>query len=168
MKLEQTINRSQKSSGGVGQAKADSYVTEWELVDHELKPKARTGPFLHNELGGNTSCNLKEAVTKVVKFIIEERGNPYELTTNPKLHNFTSGQVVSEESTAKLLKYFEHGQEKYEKFRNDRYVTKTKKFSDTITKVNLPKFEQKKQKPKTNQQLVNSTAKRIGEAQKTD
>ena len=143
MKLEQTINRSQKSSGGiVGQAKADSYVTEWELVYHEIlaisncfsdltKSKIRTGPFLHHELGGNTSRNIKDAVTKVVKFI-EERGNPYELTTNPKLHNFTSGQVVSEESTAKLLKYFEHGQEQYEKFCNERFVTRTKKLSDTI------------------------------------
>ena len=104
-------------------------------------------------------------MTKEVKFI-EERGNPYESTTNPKLHNFTSGQVVSEESTAKLLKYFEHGQEQYEKFRNERFVTRTKKLSDTLTKVILPKFEEKKQKPKTNQQLVKSTAKRIGEAQK--
>ena len=143
------------------------------LVYHEIsncfsdltKSKTRTGVFLHHELGGNTSRNLKDAVTKEVKFI-EERGNPYELTTNPKLHNFTSGQFVSEESTAKLLKYFEHGQEQYEKFRNERFVTRTKKLSDTLTKVILPKFGEKKQKPKTNQQLVKSTAKRIGEAQK--
>ena len=67
---------------------------------HDLtKSKTRTGPFLHHELGGKTSRNLKDAVTKVVIFI-EERENPYELTTNPKLHNFTSGQIVSEESTA--------------------------------------------------------------------
>ena len=38
--------------------------------------------------------------------------------------------------------------------------------SDTIPKVNLPKFQDKTQKPKTNQQLFKSTAKRIGEAQK--
>ena len=112
-KLEQIINMSQKSSGGiVGQAKANSCVTEWELVYHEIlaisncfsdlsKSKTRTGPFLHHELGGNASRNLKDTVTKVVKFT-EERGNPYKLTTNPKLHNFTSGQVVSEKSTAKL------------------------------------------------------------------
>ena len=37
--------------------------------------------------------------------------------------------------------------------------------SDTITKVNLPNFEEKKQKANTNQQLVKSTAKRIGQAQ---
>ena len=56
MKLEQTINRSQKSAGGIlGQRKADSYVCEWELVYHEIlaisncysdltKSKTRTGP----------------------------------------------------------------------------------------------------------------------------
>ena len=92
-----------------------------------MKSKTRTGPFLHHELGGKTSRNLKDAVTKVVKFI-EVRENPYELTTNPKLHNFTSGQVLSEEYTAKLLTYFEHGQEQYEKFRTERFVTRSKKF----------------------------------------
>ena len=56
MKLEQTINRSQRSAGGtVGQTKAELYVCEWELVYHEIltisncysdltKSKTRTGP----------------------------------------------------------------------------------------------------------------------------
>ena len=35
--LEQTINRSQKSSRGiVGQTKTESYVSEWKLVYHEI------------------------------------------------------------------------------------------------------------------------------------
>ena len=37
MKLEQIIDRLQKSADGiVGQTKADSYVCEWELVYHEI------------------------------------------------------------------------------------------------------------------------------------
>ena len=37
MKLEQTIQRSKKGSGGIiGQTKQDSYITEWELTYHEV------------------------------------------------------------------------------------------------------------------------------------
>ena len=37
MKLEQAIQRSKKSSGGIiGQTRQDSYISEWELVYHEV------------------------------------------------------------------------------------------------------------------------------------
>ena len=73
MKLEQTINRSQKSSGGIiGQTKTDSYVSEWELAYHEIlaisncysdmtKSKTHTGPDLHHTLAGGISKQLSEA-----------------------------------------------------------------------------------------------------------
>ena len=71
MRLEQTINISLKSSDGiVGQTKADFYVTEWELVYHEIlaisncysdvtKSMTRTGPYLHHELSGTISSTVK-------------------------------------------------------------------------------------------------------------
>ena len=67
MKLEQTINRLQKSAGGIiGQTKTDLYVCEWELVYHEnlaisncysdlTKSKTQTGPESHHELPGSIS-----------------------------------------------------------------------------------------------------------------
>ena len=42
---------------------------------------------------------------KVADFITA-KGNPYETTTMTPLHNFTSGQVVSRESSARLLNFF--------------------------------------------------------------
>ena len=37
MKLEQTIQRSQKSAGGIiGQTRQSEYVTKWEIVYHEI------------------------------------------------------------------------------------------------------------------------------------
>ena len=36
MKLEQTIQRSKKSAGIIGQTRQLSYVTEWELIYHEV------------------------------------------------------------------------------------------------------------------------------------
>ena len=83
-----------------------------------------------------------------------------------KLHNFTSGQVVSRESSIRLLNYFKYSKEQYLVFRNERLVNKSKQLSDTISKVNLPKFEDKKHKTMTPNQLVKSTSKKIGEAEK--
>ena len=102
LKLDQTINRLQKSADGiVGQTKADSYVCERELVYHEIlainncysdltKSKTRTGPELHHELSGSIRKEKNNAASKVADFILA-RGNPYEVTTIVPLHNFTSG-----------------------------------------------------------------------------
>ena len=105
MKLEQTISRSQKSSGGiVGQTKTDSYVSEWELVYHEIlavsncysnltKSNTRTGPDIHLELSGNISKQIRDHTLITVEFILA-RGNPYQTTVTTSLHNFTSARKV--------------------------------------------------------------------------
>ena len=174
MKLEQTINCSQKSSGGiVGQTKTDSYVSEWELVYHEVlaisncfsdltKSKTRTGPQLHHELAGGISKQLSESMNTVTEFITE-RGNPYKTLTPTPLDNITGGQVVPKPHSKRLLNYFEDRKQRYKVFGEERYVNKSKKLSDTITKVNLPKFDGKDQKQKKESKLV---LKKVGDAQK--
>ena len=174
MKLEQTINRPQKSSGGiVVQMKIDSYVSKWELVYHEVlaisncfsdltKSKTRTGPQLHHELAGGISKQLSESMNKVTEFITE-RGNPYKTLTPTPLHNITGGQVVPKPHSKRLLNYFEDGKQWYKVFHEERYVNKLKKLSDTITKVNLPKFDGKDQKQKKESKPV---LKKVGDAQK--
>ena len=79
MKLEQTINRSQKSSGGIlDQRKIEPYFSEWELVYHEIlaisncyndltKSKTYTGPTLHYELAGRISKQLSEEINSIVR-----------------------------------------------------------------------------------------------------
>ena len=173
MKLEQTINRSQKSSGGIlGQTKTDSYVSEWELVYHDVlaisncysdltKSNTRTGPALHHELTGNISKQLNEEISKVMEFI-NERGNPYETARPTPLHNITSGQMVSKENSRRLLNYFNDGKQRYRDFRDERYVMKSKKLCDTITKVNLPKFDDRDKKQKSSKPII----KKLGDAQK--
>ena len=83
MKLGQTINRSERSPGGiVSQTKTESYFSEWELVYHEIiassncygdltKSKTRTDPTLHHELTGRISKQQSEEMIKVRKFITE-------------------------------------------------------------------------------------------------
>ena len=154
MKLEQTMNRSQKRSGGiVGQTKTESYVSDWKLAYNEIlaisncysdlaKSKTPTGPTLHHELTGRISKQLSEETNKVREFITE-RGNPYETARPTPLHNITSGLVVPKEHSKRLLNYFDDGKQRYKHFRDERYVKMSKKLCNTITKINLPKFDDK-------------------------
>ena len=86
MKLEQTINGSQKSSGGiVGQTCILSF--RMGTSDHEIlviskcysdttKSKIRTGPTSHYELTGEISKQLYEEIKKI-RELITERGYHY-------------------------------------------------------------------------------------------
>ena len=83
MKLEQTIQHSQKSMGGIiSQTNQQNYVTEWEIVYHEIlsisnvfkeitnKNRELSNEFTqHHELEGNLSKEIELAVQKLVAFI---------------------------------------------------------------------------------------------------
>ena len=110
------------------------------------KAKTRTGPTsLHHELTGRISKQLSGEINKVREFITES-GNPYEAARPTPLHNITSGLVVPKEFSKRLLNYFGDGKQRYKHFRDERYLKKSKKLCDTITKVNLPKFDGKYKK----------------------
>ena len=128
------------------------------------KSKTRTGPQLHHKLAGGISKQLSESMNKVTEFITE-RGNPYETLTPTPLHNITGGLVVSKPHSKRLLNYFEDGKQRYKVFREERYVNKSKKLSDTIAKVNLPKFDGKDQKQKKESKPV---LKKVGRCTETN
>lgn len=156
MKLEQTIQRSQKSSKGIiGQTRQHMYVKKWELVYHEVLGISNcfreilgadgTGyseVTRHHELSGNLSTNMFICVNVLCEFM-NTRGNPYEISSQTQLHNFINNKSVPREDALRLLKVKEHGQDGYEQFRNDCFVNKTSKLSDLITKVKLPTMERK-------------------------
>ena len=137
MKLEQTIQRSKKGTGGIiGQTKKESYVTEWELVYHEVLSISRcfadltksalfksVAVLLHHELGGHSADEFNESVEKVACFI-EQRDNPYTLSLSTKLYHITTGQLVPEEISKKLLNAYEHGKDEYITFRDERLCHK--------------------------------------------
>ena len=89
MKLEQTIQRSKKGSGGViGQTRQEAFVTEWELAYHKVLSiskchKEITGSQLansdadlpHRELLSRSITEYHEAVNKVINFM-KNKGNP--------------------------------------------------------------------------------------------
>ena len=82
MKLDQTIQRSNKSSGGViGKTRNKKFVIEWELACHEILSicnvfrNVTNGVIdfrdtdLHHEFSGNLNLELNLRVIKVVDYI---------------------------------------------------------------------------------------------------
>ena len=58
-----------------------------------------------------------------------------------KLHHFTTDQCVKENDANCIISIIEDGNKQYVKFREERFVKKEKKLSDTIKKNILPSFE---------------------------
>ena len=84
MKLEQTIQRSKKSTSGIiGQSRQTSYLTEWELVYHEILAISNIFTSitshglgfretdLHHKLSGSLTKVLSDSVDKVFNFLLE-------------------------------------------------------------------------------------------------
>ena len=141
MKLEQTRQRSKKSQFGIiGQTRQNNYVTEWELVYHEISNVSNLfhgitssrlsfrETDLHRELGGSISTLLNESTRKVTTFLAE-RGNPYLVTSSSitKLHHFTKGQCVNENDANRIISIIEDGSKQYVKFREERFTKKNRK-----------------------------------------
>ena len=107
MKLEKTIQRSKKGSGGViGQTNQEAFVTEWKLAYHEVLAiskcrKEKTGSQLpnsdadltHRELTARSIVEYNEAVSKFINFM-KEKGNPYTKQNYIILHQVKLFQKV--------------------------------------------------------------------------
>ena len=137
MKLEQTIQRSKKGAGGIiGQTKRSPFVSERELVYHEIlgisnsfseiiKPGKLSDIDLnlHHELSGGYSKLFSEWVQKIVTFI-NEKGNTFKKKSSVSLFNFCTRQTVLPEVSKKLLDYFIHGNEEFKKIRHNNDLLK--------------------------------------------
>ena len=130
MKLEQTIQRSKKSQPGIiGQTRQKNYVTEWELVYHEIFQ-------ISNLFHGITSSRLSFRETDLHHEL-------YLVTSSSitKHHHFTTGQCVNENDANRIISIIEDGNKQYAKYREECFVKKEKKLSHTIKKNILPSFE---------------------------
>ena len=103
--------------------------------------------FGSRNLIGNVSKQFDEAVEKVTNSIPIRR-NPFPTKTTDTLHNVTSRQLALPDVCQKLLSSFEHVQEGYIGFREQRLVTKSIKLSGTIKKESIEAgyFTQENQK----------------------
>ena len=137
MKLEQSIQRSSKSSIGIiGEKRSLSYTTKWCLTYHEvlgikdafrdiLHPVQSAETNIHHGLAKSSIIKFNTAVSKMKSFI-SERENPYLLgDTSKKLKNI-SNQVVSTPSVAEQHLKFPHlSKKKFDTFHNSVFVERT-------------------------------------------
>ena len=93
-------------------------------------------------MGGSISILVNGKVNKITVFI-KERENPFLVSSVTKLHHFLTRQIVNEEDASPVLDINQSGQIEYIQFREEGFMTKEKKLSDTIKKIILPSFNEK-------------------------
>ena len=150
--LEQTINRSSKSTSGIiGFTKKKEAVAAWEMTYHEflsisnyfknitLCHKESYELNVHHEYSQTMTQNSELAITNILNFLEKRQVNPF-MPGPQSLRNIVTQELVQPEITQSLLSCFKRGIELYEKFREERYILKIKPFSAPISRTNLPNF----------------------------
>ena len=181
MCLEQTINRSSKSTGGIiGNTRRKEFVARWNVIHHEMMSISETfrelsGVQLANtELSINHSFSTKhtketsQKVEQMIRYILKYE-NPFIISqsTELKLHNFLTKTIMPDEVRTAMSSLKETSESLYWTFRKERLVDKTKRLCDPIPRNNLKTFGncevKKKVQPK---KQMNQDKKEIGAAQK--
>ncbi len=180
MCLEQTINKSAKSPGGIiGNTKKKNYVARWQLIFHELLQVRE----LHCELCGikveNTELTIHHEFSpteiaaeegKIIDMIdyIKSKENPCNVTdaTQKKLHNVITQEIATEEIRKDLLCFGKKSKELYQNFRNERFIEKEKKIADTIHRVKMKTFKTLHAAPGGEKKKQKNVTKELSEVQK--
>jgi len=153
MALEQTINRSQKSSSGIiGSTRKKTFVAMWELIYHEMLAISN----LHRELSGiktgayrlaaehalsKSDIATGEQQVQAILTVIEQNENPFQLVpVDVKLHNILTQETMTEEIRSQILNVTEIGKTAYHQLRAERFVEKSVRFSSPIHRTNLKTF----------------------------
>ena len=117
---------------GVPQSSDDN--TCWDLTKSNISGREYD---LHHKLTGNYRKDFK-----MVQEFMLKRGNPYLADGCKPLHNCVSGVIVDDDVARRILNFNRDAEDRYIAFRNERYIDKYKKLSDTIIKVKMPDFAQ--------------------------
>ena len=180
MALEQTINKSQKSSSGIiGNTKKKEFVAQWELIHHELlgvsnlhrKVSGVSGEncelLLHRELTKSEIAASESKISDIITYI-KSHENPVKVVaeTEKKLHNIMTQEIMPDEIREDLLGIKKKGRELYGEFRRERYICKSTRLSHTIHRNNLKTFKALKLGKQYTTATQKDTKKQIAEAQK--
>ena len=180
MCLEQTINRSQKSSGGIiGSTRKKEFVTEWEIIYHEMLAvsnlyrcitgvKANYSELtVNHEFRQSETDSTEDKLSQMISFI-QSCENPFH-ASDPmefKLHNILTKEIMSEDIRKDLLNIQETGSGLYKSFRKERFLEKTKHITDTIHRTNLRTFLSIKKEEKRTTMLKKDLQKQYTQVQK--
>ncbi|KAL4238796.1 hypothetical protein ACF0H5_003503 [Mactra antiquata] len=152
--LEQTINRSQKGSGGIiGSSRKKDFVAEWEIIYHEMMGVSNLHQelsgtkqnnhelILHHEFTNAETCAREKNVIDMVQFI-QHHENPFKVgpETEYKLHNIITQEVMTDDIRLSIINVKELGEEMYKVFRQERILTKKKRIHEPIHKNDIKTF----------------------------
>ena len=152
--LEQTIDRSQKATAGIiGSIRRKQFVDQWEIIYHEMSAVSSlqrivsAASLSHGEVTINHEFNTSETISiekKVTDMItyIESHENPSCLSsiTKLKLHNILTQEIMTEEIRKDLSHVQKIRSDLYSTFREERFIKRMKRLSDTIYRNNLKTF----------------------------
>ena len=151
--IEQTINRSAKTPGGiVGFSRNVAAYQRWCLTRHKraeyVEATMEEVDMLTNTSEVHKSClasHIKRSESDVGKLVVtfHQFLNPFKLQGINKEHLFclSSGKSASDVVASDLVKYVEVGTEAAQNFIVTRLLEKTVKFQDTIKRRNLKTFQ---------------------------
>lgn len=151
--LEQSINRSQKSSKGIiGCTQQMQFVTAWNLTHHEMmdannlyrtitnvkfeNDELRT----HQDFGVTMTERSEGEVDKLMQYLLARDGDPFKSVSHP-LKNFATQELATSKACETLLNVFDIACEKLNSFTRERFDEKKLSPSDTISEFKLPHFK---------------------------
>ena len=131
--LEQTINRSQKSSGGIiDSTRMKDFIAEWEMIYHEMIAVSSlhwelsgSKPFYHeltvNHEFSDAETKARESNIRDMIEYIELYENPFQITegTEKHLHNIISQEVMPTKVREGMLSVESKSLQLYNEFRKD-------------------------------------------------
>ena len=86
----------------IGETSNKRFVIEWELAYHEIlsicnvfRNITNGVTDLHHEFSGNLNLELNLRVINVVDYI-NSKSNRFTVSSETKLHNFSTGQIISD------------------------------------------------------------------------
>ncbi|OXU30012.1 hypothetical protein TSAR_009479 [Trichomalopsis sarcophagae] len=150
--LEQTINRSQKSTLGIIGA---TQKKEYNLTYHELLAVKNLFTEIthvasendelpkHYDFNPSMTSKTEQQLDKIISYITSH-SNSLKIGSKP-LKNIITQELATPECTKGLLNIFENGCKLYQEFFSERFVVKSKNLCDTIYKVKLTTFKSSQQ-----------------------
>jgi hypothetical protein len=151
--IEQTINRSAKTTGGVvGFSRNENAYYRWSLTRHKratfLDATLDCLNMTSDEADGhkaNRPTEIRHSEEAVSKLVSAFRNfmNPFDVPDHAvnQLFCLSSGKPASEIVTENMLKYVSNGEEAANKFINERLLSNKVKFHDPLKKQRLQTFE---------------------------
>ena len=107
----------------ISQSKKKQYITQWDLIYHEMKSVQNlhrqyigvldmTNEVVSHHDSAQATTDRKESQLKKMIEFIDEKGSPFAEGSHPTLQNLVTKEIMSDAIRDDLLNVFEKGKDK--------------------------------------------------------